>query len=175
MCFVFLWLQCMQSIYGGTWHYVNSFLTSCLTSFLTSCWTSWLTSCLTCVRAEYTEMVGNLDEAFQLAVDRYLESDPSSDEEVTVKFPAPEPTQPAHKQRTRVAQIKGEMSIPESTPRLVRTRERGNDGSQCGIDWMHAGRTSPPLCLFRMRRAGFAFGGFRRSSTGKRKEKCCFV
>jgi len=42
-----------------------------------------ITSCLT----EYTEMVGNLQEAFQMAVDRYLESDPSSDEEVAVEFP----------------------------------------------------------------------------------------
>lgn len=36
---------------------------------------------------EYTEMVGNLQEAFQMAVERYLESDPSSDEEVAVEFP----------------------------------------------------------------------------------------
>ncbi|KAL0280188.1 UNVERIFIED_CONTAM: hypothetical protein PYX00_001561 [Menopon gallinae] len=36
---------------------------------------------------EYTEMVRNLQEAFQEAVDRYLESDPSSDEEVAVEFP----------------------------------------------------------------------------------------
>ncbi|KAK6627783.1 hypothetical protein RUM44_010262 [Polyplax serrata] len=36
---------------------------------------------------EYTEMVQNLQEAFQEATDRYLESDPSSDEEVAVEFP----------------------------------------------------------------------------------------
>lgn len=33
-------------------------------------------------------MVRNLQEAFQDAVDRYLESDPSSDEEVAVEFPS---------------------------------------------------------------------------------------
>lgn len=32
-------------------------------------------------------MVQNLQEAFQEATDRYLESDPSSDEEVAVEFP----------------------------------------------------------------------------------------
>ena len=36
---------------------------------------------------EYTEMVKNLQEAFREATDRYLESDPSSDEEVAVEFP----------------------------------------------------------------------------------------
>lgn len=36
---------------------------------------------------EYTEMVRNLQDAFQEAMDRYLESDPSSDEEVAVEFP----------------------------------------------------------------------------------------
>lgn len=32
-------------------------------------------------------MVGNLQDAFQIAVEKYLESDPSSDEEVAVEFP----------------------------------------------------------------------------------------
>lgn len=36
---------------------------------------------------EYTEMVGNLQEAFQMAAERYLESDPSSDEETSVELP----------------------------------------------------------------------------------------
>ncbi|KAJ9592725.1 hypothetical protein L9F63_015605, partial [Diploptera punctata] len=36
---------------------------------------------------EYTEMVANLQEAFQMAVERYLETDPSSDEEIAVEFP----------------------------------------------------------------------------------------
>jgi hypothetical protein len=42
---------------------------------------------ITSFLTEYTEMVGNLQEAFQMAVERYLESDPSSDEEVAVEFP----------------------------------------------------------------------------------------
>ncbi|XP_049785821.1 mucin-12 [Schistocerca cancellata] len=36
---------------------------------------------------EYTEMVGNLQEAFQMAAERYLESDPSSDEDASVELP----------------------------------------------------------------------------------------
>ena len=39
-----------------------------------------------CFLTEYTEMVGNLQEAFQMAVERYLESDLSSDE-VAVEVP----------------------------------------------------------------------------------------
>ncbi|XP_075229523.1 CECR2 histone acetyl-lysine reader dikar isoform X2 [Lycorma delicatula] len=36
---------------------------------------------------EYTEMVGKLQEAFEAAVDRYLETEMSTDEEVAVEFP----------------------------------------------------------------------------------------
>ncbi|KAG8277551.1 hypothetical protein J6590_040558 [Homalodisca vitripennis] len=36
---------------------------------------------------EYTEMVGKLQEAFDAAVDRYLETEISTDEEVAVEFP----------------------------------------------------------------------------------------
>lgn len=36
---------------------------------------------------EYTEMVGKLQEAFDTAVDRYLEAEISTDEEVAVEFP----------------------------------------------------------------------------------------
>ncbi|XP_063240914.1 uncharacterized protein LOC134541412 isoform X2 [Bacillus rossius redtenbacheri] len=52
---------------------------------------------------EYTEMVGKLQEAFQYAVDRYLESDPSSDEEVAVEFPSAvsETLTPPHKHQAR--------------------------------------------------------------------------
>ncbi|XP_067001184.2 uncharacterized protein dikar [Anabrus simplex] len=49
---------------------------------------------------EYTEMVGNLQEAFQAAVNRYLESDPSSDEEVAVEFPDDQPQDHAQSRRS---------------------------------------------------------------------------
>nr|CAD7569818.1 unnamed protein product [Timema californicum] len=52
---------------------------------------------------EYTEMVGKLQEAFQYAVDRYLESDPSSDDEIAVEFPtsATETHSQAHSHKHR--------------------------------------------------------------------------
>lgn len=46
---------------------------------------------------EYTEMAKNLLEAFNDAVDRYLESDPSSDDEVAVDFAAHRHKERKHK------------------------------------------------------------------------------